>query len=285
MTLAKPQFSMAFTTTALWEIDVILSGVAFTAQVPVGTRFLDGVAGGFFADMATALTATDVAYTGDGTAVWTVTASATTGQVTIERTGVSKTLTKFDFDAGQGRTVGASLDSYTGAEGEFTSATGTTITFLGNFSRRYCWQPQEYMMRNEFHPERTVAQNRSVTGRPLTDFYSSGWYSRPINIIPVLGARIYQYLTDQAKYAGEASLVTADPNAALEAFWNDLASQAVDGTPPTVRLAPDQGTLATYSSIQLVGSDWLQSMASSVTEIDSEPIIYDVKFGAQSVVT
>jgi len=288
MAMTKPQFSMAMTLDSAWTVDVILSGASFTASVAAGTYYLDGTSLQFFSALAIALTAADQAATSDGTAAWAVSASSTTGQVTIERTGVSKTLTKFDFDTGQGRTCGFSLDSYTGAEGEVTTQTGTTITLTGMHSARYIWQPREYLMRDEHRPQRTVAYDQSVTGRAITDGFgaSSPWHTRPLVLDSVKGAVIYQYMADDSAYAATVSGMTAgDPNIALEAFWTDLLLQAQDGTPPTVRLAPDAAAPSTYTNIWMSDKEWMVSMEAALTEQSPHPVIYGVNILAQTVVS
>jgi len=292
-TLTKPQFSMSFTPSTVvnadgtWKVDVTLSGTSFTASVAAGTYFLDGSVGGFFEVLSAALTSADQAATGDGTADWIV-GYAVLGlsrRIRITRTGLSKTLTQFDFDLGGGSVLGASQDAYTGGETEWVTPSGTVLVFDGIYQVRYIWLPLEYLMRDESHGTRTIAKSQSVSGRPSVDVYSSVWHQRVLQIEPVMGARVHQWMANDSDFASEASVVTGDPNAALERFWADHGPQTINGALPVVRVAPDWLDLTTYTEVLLAGDEWLQSMTGAAEEVSSDPALYLIRFDAQTVVT
>jgi len=285
MSLAMPQYSMAVTLPTDFNIAVTVSAVSFTGTVPAGTYFIDesGTADDFLAVLATSLTTNDVS--GTWNAVLGTQPSGLDGTVILTRTGTSVTLTQMDFDAGEGQIVGASQDTYTGGEAEFTSSSGTVIVWRGDFQTRYIWRPRDYQLRSEFKPRRTISRSRSVTGRVVTDGYSLGWHDRPIVINPVQGCLVYQWMADDSVFAVVDGMTAGDPNIALEQFWLDLMAQSnTSGTPPVVRMAPDVDDLATFQNIWMSDGDWLESLESAVEEVSPEPALYRVNFLAQTVV-
>ena len=94
-------------------------------------------------------------------------------------------------------------------------------------------------------------------------------------------------MADDAIFAADVpSLVTGDPNIALEKFWLDLMEQSsTSGVPPTVRLAVDYTAPATYSAIWLSDGDFLENMEAALEEVSPSPALYRVNLMAQTVIT
>lgn len=293
MGLTEPQFTLAVTFASSWTIEVELSGDSWTTTIPAGTYYLDGSgsADDLLKVIGDELTTDDIAATSDGTAVWAATlvvpASGLGASIRLARTGISKTLTKLDFQSGFGQILGASQDAYTGSEPEVVADSGILIIWVSQHQCRYHWRPRELLTRSEFKPRRTIARSRSVTGRVVTDGYSSGWHDRPILIEPVKGALVFQWMADDAIFAADVpSLVTGDPNIALERFWLDLmAESSTSGVPPTVRLAVDFTAPATHSEIWLSDGDFLENMEAALEEVSPSPALYRVNLMAQTVIT
>ncbi len=284
---------MAVTFASSWTIDVTLSGASWTTTIAAGTYYLDesGTADDLLKVIGDELTTDDIAATGDGTAVWAATlvvpSSGLGASIRLARTGISKTLTELDFQTGFGQVLGASQDTYNGSEPEFVADSGTLIIWVSQHQCRYHWRPRELLTRSEHKPRRTIARSRSVTGRVVTDGYSTGWHDRPILIEPVKGALVYQWMADDAIFAADVdSLVTGDPNVALEKFWLDLMAQSsTSGVPPTVRLAADYTAPATYTELWLSDGDFLENMETSLEEVSPSPALYRVNLMGQTVIS
>jgi len=300
--LTKPQFAMAYTLIEDWKILVNLGSGLFGITIPTGTYFMDGsgitvtTPNDMLVQVAADLTSADIANTGDGTAVWTATLNedptTLTATLRLKRTGLSKTLSSLVFtSSGSGtseavrRLVGAKLNTYTGAEAEFISSSGTTIEWQSQHQVRYLWQPRDWLMRFETTSERTVAQAKSATGRVVATFYGSSWKSYLLYMEPVKGALIYQYLADDTDFAGDIpGMTSGDPNVTLEAFWEDYQAQTAAGALPSIQSASDFTVQTARTEMIFSDEGWLKNMAKAVKRVSMNPVLYTVEIEAMEKV-
>ncbi len=295
--LTKPQFAMGFTLDESFVIDINLGSGVFTTSISAGSYYMDG-SGSVTAPkdilfvIGASITSQDIANTGDATAVWTATLNedptTLTATLILKRTGVAKTLSSLIFKQGTSgttefarRLIGAKLNTYTGAEAEFITSSGTTIEWQSQHQVRYLWQPRDWLLRFETTPERVVALAKSVTGRVVASFYGASWKTYTLYMEPVKGALVYQYLADDTDFAGDIAGMTAgDPNVALESFWEDYQSEVAAGALPIIQLASDYTAPATRTPLIFADEAWLKDMSNTLERVSMNPVLYTVTIDA-----
>jgi len=195
------------------------------------------------------------------------------------------TITKIEFiEPGTGLTgniVGFSSDTVTPTAG----SPGATYEFTSTWQRGNVWAPRDDASRDLKKPRKLVRSSVSPFNFKSTvfTFTTSGASKRyNVELEAIIGVLIWQDLATDSDWSASLDGHTlGDTNVCLETFWDKHA------TLEPIRYFPDDTDPTTYDEIEVVDAGWLSDLeeGGGVTEINDQPLLYNVTFPAQEYVS
>lgn len=267
--MSYPIFTLPVTLTAAFHIRVWYDdGSDEDVAIGAGTYYPDG--SGTSSDLLQALSdalnaqATSKAWaltqTGDGRLVIT----ASPAMVEVDRW-------EFLTTELRPRDLGMAADN-SDLEMDFTAD-----AFTCPFRRRWAWMPDTNVIKDHVEQQKWIVSEEAPNSADADVTYYGSYHLLTVGLRFLRAAYVYQHYLDQAAYATSAGLQTGDPNASLEALWDDMVDMIENGVVPTLRYAKDIGSASTFTLLRITSPDWLGALErGAATQANPGPLLYDV---------